>query len=441
MKWTPICILIFIFSVTCVKNANQLSAKNAQTVQFQEIKVPNSLSECMDQAWNVSWNRFFNEKTKQFYDYLSSYEEGHGLDHLPTTAEVSQQYPNYQGYDTGMEDCMISAGIMLCMIVDRYMVTREKKLKGYAYSVYQGIKQSATNHGNPGFLARCLCVEDAKSIYINSSRDQYTHAVYGLWHYFHSPLCNKSTKKEIGVILSEIANRMKQNVTPENDYDFLRADGTHDTRGISKMWNVKGHEAARLPMIYAAAWNTTGDSVYYNLYRKYLKPAISQSSKFEKSVPTYALLQMQSSLELLESIEKNKELKKQMRKIMSIVSEQCASRAVKANMDAEDLDLSMAGSDWRTGEGLNPKGEYRKIWYCIRESGEAALAQLMFNGKSFSDEQKKLLTQAITRLDYEHVSSSGIFYLQGAYWKACRLRIFTNKSSKRIYEGSSVDPQ
>ena len=63
---------------------------------------------------------------------------------------------------------------------------------------------------------------------------------------------------------------MKQNVTPENNYDSMRADGTHDTRGISRMWNVSGHEAARLPMIYAAAWNTTGNDEYHQLYRKYI---------------------------------------------------------------------------------------------------------------------------------------------------------------------------
>ena len=33
---------------------------------------------------------------------------------------------------------------------------------------------------------------------------------------------------------------------------------------------------------------------------------------------------------------------------------------------------------------------------------------------------KRLLTRAITRLDYDRVSSCGIFYLQAAYWKARR---------------------
>jgi hypothetical protein len=199
----------------------------------------------------------------------------------------------------------------------------------------------------PGFLARGVCPEDAKSIYPNSSRDQYTHAVHGLWLYLHSPLCDASTKQAIGEILSAIADRMTRNVTPENDYDSLRADGTRDTRGISRMWNVKGHEAARLPMIYAAAWDATGKQEYYDLYRKYLAPAVQQSFVVEEWQPTYALLQMQISLELLKSLERDPMLQEQMSQIMAMVSQRCAARAIRADQAASSLDLTMTCSDWR----------------------------------------------------------------------------------------------
>jgi hypothetical protein len=382
-----------------------------------------NLSKCMNQAWDVSWKRFYNAKTQLFYDYLISYKPGLELSHLPTAKEVSQEYPNSYGYGTGMEDCMISAGVMLCMIVDRYAVTKDEKLKKYAYLVFQGIKRCATVHGIPGFLARGVCVEDQKSIYIGSSRDQYTHAVHGLWYYFNSPLCNSETKIEIGKILSAIADRMKQNVTPENDYDFLRADGSRDPRGISRMWNVKGHEVARLPMIYAAAWQSTGKIEYYKLYRKYIKQAVELSFDIEDRTTTYALLQMQCSFELLKSLEQDPDLKKQMNKIMTMVSQRAYNRAINANNDASTLDLKTITSDWRNGVGISTGSEYRKIWYCVRESGEAALTQLMDLNDAFSEEQKSLLIQAITRLDYKHVSTSGIFYLQGAYWKALRQTI------------------
>ena len=78
----------------------------------------------------------------------------------------------------------------------------------------------------------------------------------------------------------------------------------------------------------------------------------------------------------------------------------------------------MTCTDWRTGEGLDAKGSYRTVWYNIRESGEAALAQLIERGNATPDDQLLLLKRAINRLDYDRVSSNGIFYLQAAYWKA-----------------------
>ena len=381
------------------------------------------LSARVERAWEVTWERFYLPRTHLFYDYLTSYEPGRGLAHLPTADEVARQVPNECGYGTGMEDGMISAGVMLSLIVDRYAVTKEESLRERAYEVFQGVRLCATAHGVTGFLARAVCSENLKSIYPNSSRDQYTHAVHGLWHYYHSPLCSAETKAEIGLIMSGIADRMTRNVTPENDYDSLRADGTRDTRGISRMWNVKGHEAARLPMLYAAAWEVTGKREYYDLYRKYVGPAVEQSLAVEDRQATYALLQMQDSMELLESLETDAVLKRQMREVMAMVSKRCAGRAAKADKAALKLDLAMLCTDWRTGEGLSPTGTYRKVWYNIRESGEAALSQLMDSGTPFPDEQRELLTHAITRPDYDRVSSSGIFYLQAAYWKARRRAI------------------
>jgi hypothetical protein len=55
-----------------------------------------------------------------------------------------------------------------------------------------------------------------------------------------------------------------------------------------------------------------------------------------------------------------------------------------------------------------------------RKSVEAGLTQLVDQGAAYPADQQALLTRAITRLDYDRVSSNGIFYLQAAYWKARR---------------------
>jgi hypothetical protein len=307
---------------------------------------------------------------------------------------------------------------ILDLLVDRYAVTRQEALRVLAYDVLQGIRLCATSNGATGFLARAVCHEDLRSAYPNSSRDQYTHAVHGLWRYVHSPLCGDGAKAEIGAVLSAIADRMTRNVTPANDYDSLRSDGSRDTRGISRMWNVKGHEAARLPMIYAVAWDVTGRRDCFDLYRTYVGPAVEQSLAVEDKQPTYALLQMQDSMEVLLALETDPALKSKMRQIMATVARRCAARAANADKAAAALDLTMLCTDWRTGEGLRTGGAYRKVWYNIRESGETALTQLMDRGTPYPAEQQALLSNALLRLNYDKVSSGGIFYLQAAYWKA-----------------------
>ncbi len=392
----------------------------AVSLSLPALAADASVANTVEGLWKATWERFYLSRTNQFYDYLTSYEADQGLAHLPTAAEVKRQYPNECGYDTGMEDGMISAGVMLSLIVDRYAVTQEEFLRDRALDVYRGIHRSATAHGVPGFIARAVCPEDLTSIYPNSSRDQYTHAVHGLWLYAQSPLCNAETREEIGVLLSAVADRMTRNVTPENNYDSLRADGSRDTRGISRMWEVNAHEAARLPMIYAAAWDVTKNPVYYERYRHYIAPAVAQSATIGGGHPTYALLQMQASLELLLSLEKDSALQEEMEQTLEKVSAQCAERAIAADKRAKDLDLTRLCTDWRTEEGLSSEGHYRTIWYCIRESGEAALGQLMVAHQPFPEAQQALLEQAITRLDPTRVSSCGIFYLQAAYWKSLR---------------------
>ncbi|MCL2744700.1 MAG: hypothetical protein FWE67_12695 [Planctomycetaceae bacterium] len=391
-------------------------------LSFVSISFAQSLQECADKAWDVSLKRFYSSETHQFYDYLTSYENGKELAHLPTPEEVKQLKPKITGYDTGMEDCMISAGVLLDMLADKYAVTKDESLRKYADEIVVGIKLSATVHGEPGFLARGVCPADGKSVYIGSSRDQYTRAVHGLWAYYRSPLCNDAAKKEIAGIVKLIADRLIRNVVPENNYDSLRLDGTQDTSpDISKFWNVKPHEAARLPMIYGAAWDITGEQKYLEQYQKYVEPAIQQSLNINYPVSGWALLQTQGSIEVLKALTKDAERIAELVKIMALVSAQCAPAAKRAFETGKTLDLTELAEDWRKPNGGITWGNaYRKVWYCIRESGEMALAQLLDEAQPFPPEQKEYLIGAIRRIDYDRCSSNGIFYLQGAYWKAKR---------------------
>ncbi len=382
----------------------------------------------METAWQTAWTKFYSPKTKLFYDFIESYEPGHELDHLPTEAEVKAQDPNECGYGTAMEDCMISAGVILSMILDRYAVTKEESMRKSALDVFEGIELCATVHGSSGFVARGVSPKAPDLVYINSSRDQVTHAVFSAWEYYRSPLADEKIKVRIRKYLSAVADRMIKNVVPENDYDFLCADGSRCRRGICKMYKVMGHEAARLPMIYAAAWDATGEKIYWNEYRKYIREAVEMSVNLEKNtqinrwVPSYALLQMQVSLNLLYQLEKDQKIKADIRQAMLNASRIAAQKSGWVLQSMRKRDLTEVAPNWRKAGGLN--GEYRKTWYAVREAGEVALTQLLVPDGPYDQAQIKNFTESLMLPDYQKISTCGIYDLLGGYWKARNKGIF-----------------
>lgn len=413
-----------------------LTCAFASAVQAEGQPQKPVLTEQMDKAWDVVWSRFYLENVQTFADYLSSYEKGKEQAHLPTAAEVKRQYPNPCGYSTGMEDGAILGGAMLSVLCDRFEATGEESLREQAANVFAGLRRCVTVHGVRGYVARNVCPEDGVSVYINSSRDQVTHLVHGIWQYYHSPLPSESVKQQIREVLSDVAERMIEYVTPENNYDFLRADGQPCGLGICRMWNVQAHEAARLPMIYAAAWDVTKNDRYYQQWRKYVAEAVEQSANPEPHKPAYALLQMQCSLEVLYALEPESELKESIHAKMLHVRELSVKRFVSTlqKIDKKSAEeMSVLGPDWRTvpvwrnQKGyMNPQwGDYREIWHITREAGESAVILFMIDPRTVNQEQMVLLKRMIGEFDYLHNSSCGLVYHLAAYWKARRFEMLS----------------
>jgi len=402
---------------------------------FSAVPVP---AQNIERAWEVVWTRFYLPQVQTFGDYLSSYERGKEQAHLPTAAEVRRQYPNPCGYSTGMEDGAILGGAMLSVLCDRFEVTKDETLREKAAQVFAGLRRCVTVHGVKGFVARNVCPEDAASTYINSSRDQVTHFVHGIWQYYHSTLCDEDTKAKIRVILADVAERMIAFVTPENDFDFCRTDGTRCPLGICRMWNVQPHEAARLPMVYAAAWDVTRNGRYRDQWRNYAAEAVAQSANPGEGKPAYALLQMQCSLELLHELEPDAALKAQIHTHMLHVRDLAAKRfaSVLAQIAKKSpQDMQMLGPDWRTvpvwknQKGYpNPQwGAFREIWHLTRESGESALILLMADPQALTTEQQTALREMFDGFDYTHNASCGLVYHLAAYWKARRHGMILSK--------------
>lgn len=303
------------------------------------------------------------------------------------------------GYGEGMEDTAIVGGVALSMLVDWYAVTGDASLPARAKTVYAGLRGLVTAHGRPGFVARGLCEEDGKSLCALSSRDQVTHVVHGLWRYWRSPLPDAAEREETGRLLTAIATRLETNCTPENDYDFLRADGSRDSRGIQRMWNCNPHEMGRLPMVYLATWAVTGETHWKELYDGLIDEALDSALRLtdpetaralRPQMPEYALLQMQSCQELLLAEEPDEARKVRIRRAMDAPAAMGAERAVV---------LNGGNSQWLCG------------------AGESLLAQLYVPGRPFSAEMAALLMKSLGEPPLPEASSCRIIHLAAAYWR------------------------
>ncbi len=390
---------------------------NAITMQSADFRKKIDLDEYL------MWSRFFSPKTNLIYECLSSFDDKTCQNHLPSADEVKRQYPNPCGYATGMEDCAIVGGTVLAALVDKYTVTKDEKISEQASTILDGLDKLVQPDG---FVARGLCLEDGKSFYSNSSIDQYTHCVHGMWKYFESPMCSQTDKRKIATALSRIADRLIKNVTKENDFCSLRSDGKPCALRISRFTCEKPHAAARLPMVYAAAWVATGNEKYLKLYRNIIEEAISVSEqiKVTRYTPIYSFLQMQISLELLRETETDKNLKNRISQLMQKISNIVAPMTPRVEKKFDKAKLDTLYGDWRNppkwelrnGYNIPKLGESRDVWRVIRETGELPLIVSIAPDYKIPENVISFFEKSVDKIDATHCASCGIIFHFAAYW-------------------------
>jgi hypothetical protein len=380
-----------------------------------------------EQAWSVSWTRYFRSETALFYDYVSSKDPAQSQAHLPTADEVNRQFPNLCGWGTGMEDSAISAGVWMATICDRFDATGDPTMKGYADKVWAGMALLMQVSNAPGFLPRSVCLADGHSHYSNSSRDQYTHYCHGLWRFYHSPLAEDAQRTAMRGIMTAICARLEANVVTENDYSLCREDGRPGL--VDKMWEVWGpHEWARLPMLYAIGWELTGDGHWCDMYRRYAWEAACKSTPTPDNHPAYALQQAIFSFEPLVAIESaDPDLRAAWLQAMTRYADAIQGYTQQC-LEYNPAVLAIDDTDWRKwptddhGNGpcpIWPAGE-RAEDRTVREPAEAVLSQLMVPGRTLPNEQREYLSRSLMQTDYNASFMYGLFYHVAAYWRAIK---------------------
>jgi hypothetical protein len=394
------------------------------TAQFEAV-TDHQLRAKAEEAWRAAWDRFYDDRTHLFYDYVCSYEPAKRLAALPTPKEALRQYPNPNGWGTGMEDCAISGGLMLSMICDRFATTHDDALRPLAAKVFAGLASLVTVSATEGFVSRGICPSDGRSHYPESSRDQYTWHVYGLWRYYHSPLSQPEEKAAMRKIITAICRRMERNIVAAKNYSIGKDTGTFDGI-VDKMWENLAHEIARLPMIYVIGADLTCDAHWKELARRY-SPEAAAKSKVESTKIPYALLQEQVSLDALYQLEDSAELKKQWLEAMQLTADRAQVFFAKC-LKYQPPSGAPFWFDWRTWP-LRKSSIYQVPTRpnalltedrAIREPAEAALVQLLCPQRSLTPEQLALTKRMIAQVDYDKVVLYGHYYTQAVYWRAVR---------------------
>ena len=222
----------------------------------------------MKDAWDVTFRKFYYPKTGMFYDALYGNSIEESLDAYPTPEEIKASSPNPCGWNTGMEDATLSACPMVEAIIARYEVAKESEMKKYSDMVYEGIIKNGTLASEPGFIVRSVSPVDGISFYMDSSRDQYTNWVYAAHLFINSELTDEKQKTALREVLVNIGRKAERDVKPETGGYMMRLDGKPGIVSQMDSENLGGHEYLRLPMIYMAAYEATGDVHWKEKYRE-----------------------------------------------------------------------------------------------------------------------------------------------------------------------------
>jgi len=388
------------------------------------------MGDAADAVWRIAWDRLYDARTSLFYDFVSSYDRCRRFEHLPTPEEIRQHYPNPNGWATGMEDSAINGGVMLATACDRFAATGERALYEQADLIFRGLSLCGSLSPIKGFVLRSVSPIDGRSYYPETSRDQVTHFVHGLWRYFHSPLSDDVRRAKIGTLVADLCSLLEHRITRANGYHIGREDGTPGI--VDTLWEVAPHEACRLPMVYAAGWDVTGDLRWLNAYRACAAVALSRAAELQplSYQQAYPLLQHQASLELLSGVDAGNEDERQQYATLMVQTADGIDRFLSALDAYEPRDVATINMNWRdwparqafldSGYGHVPEWPVdfmQKEFLPLRETGEALLMRLMSPTPALSADHAVVMRRALTEPNYELAYSYGMLYPQAAFWR------------------------
>ncbi|MBE6546256.1 MAG: hypothetical protein E7668_02295 [Ruminococcaceae bacterium] len=380
------------------------------------------MESCIVHMWETVFARFFCPETELLYEFITE-KGGNAWTHLPPPETIRQQIPNPCGWGTGMEDSVLNGGTALDALVTYYNRTQDRRVKPTADALFRGLLRCAD--GESGFVARSVSPADSKAHYIESSRDQYTHWVCAAVRLYDSPLCDPTQKEAIRRVLTAIARRCEQQVTPEHDYHLLREDGTRGK--VNRLWGELAlHEWLRLPLFYLAAFHVTEDPHWQALYQHDRNEALARSRFTElPKYRMYCFLQMQYSLRTLYDLDPDPTIRPLLCELMTRLAEHGEQTAIANSREYRKPCYRKALADrfrpWNEVEPLrqglfegylydNPAQSERRTdfptFYPVRDIGEGAIIAALCPNRSCSADLTEAvlgMAQTLAEMDFPTV--------------------------------------
>ena len=392
----------------------------------------------MQNTWDFVWNRLFDGRTGMFYNYLTGSEPDAATKYLPEPELIRALVPNPGGYGTGMEDCMLNAGIMMDAVISRYEATGDESMREYAAAIWRGMELDATVSPQKGFLPRGVSPADCRSHYIDTSRDQYTNWFWGAYRLYFSDLSDDGQKESIRSCLIAMAEKMEADVIPENHWNFLREDGEIGVAG--QMWgDISPHEFLRLPMLYLLTWKTTGNPHWREQYFRYRDEALTKTTDFVPlSGASYVGIQVQESVRLVYDLDGDSAVRETCLRFLKRMTEPYEALAIR---QAKEL-MTPEGREWlkipylrwdkakaRYAGFHGGKGYYtpepsdfreQLSYYPLRAVGEGIAVAATCPGRKVSPEAAQALTAMEDYVDYDLHRTCAPIALLTAYWRMRR---------------------
>ncbi len=168
------------------------------------------------------------------------------------------------GYGSGMADVGYHSGILLFALCDAYQATGDEYFAQIAQRTYQGLIAMSKVSPVPGFVPRGPHPDDPSAYYKNSSVDQHTLYLCGLWRFYRSALSNEDQRREIAQIITAIARRIEG-----HDWSIRDEAGLVDAHAGGPLLRMQPSSISALLVIQAAAWDVTGDAYWQQQYERF----------------------------------------------------------------------------------------------------------------------------------------------------------------------------